>query len=82
MGAGIGAAAGAAAGMVGVLSSRGPDAVLTKGSTLEMVMDRSISFNEKELDFGNYQPPRSAPAAPADPNSTEHKSNIPLTRRR
>lgn len=51
MGAGIGAAAGAAAGMVGVLLSRGPDAVLAKGSTIEMVLDRPLSFSEEELDF-------------------------------
>jgi type IV secretion system protein VirB10 len=81
-GAGIGAAAGAAAGMVGVLASRGPDAVLTKGSTLEMIMDRPISFNEKELDFAGYQPPRASIAATPDPNATEHKSAVPLPRRR
>ncbi len=81
MGAGIGAAAGATAGMVGVLMSRGPDAVLAKGSTLEMVMDRPISFTEKELDFGSYQPPRGSIAATPDPNS-ERKSPLPLPRRR
>jgi type IV secretion system protein VirB10 len=59
LGVGIGAAAGAAAGMIGVLLSRGPDAVLDKGATVEMVLDRPISFNEIELNFGNYQPPRS-----------------------
>jgi hypothetical protein len=82
MGAGIGAAAGAAAGMVGVLMSRGPDAVLAKGSTLEMVMDRPISFTEDELNFGNYQPPRGSIAASPDPNGSEHKSTLPLPRRR
>src|SRR5512140_1491954 len=61
MGAGIGAAAGATAGMIGVLLSRGPDAVLTRGSTLEMVLDRPISFNENELAFGGaYQKPRAS----------------------
>jgi len=59
LGVGIGAGAGAAAGMIGVLLSRGPDAVLEKGATVEMVLDRPISFNEGELNFGNYQPPRS-----------------------
>jgi hypothetical protein len=59
LGVGIGAGAGAAAGMIGVLLSRGPDAVLDKGATVEMVLDRSISFNEAEINFGNYQPPRS-----------------------
>ena len=81
MGAGIGAAAGATAGMIGVLASRGPDAVLARGSTLEMVLDRQISFNESELNFGNYQAPRAAvvpaPDASADPHST-----VPLPRRR
>ena len=53
MGAGVGAAAGATAGLMGVLLSRGPDAVLAKGSTLEMVLDRSLQFKASELDFGN-----------------------------
>ncbi|MBZ5578507.1 MAG: hypothetical protein LAP40_18250 [Acidobacteriia bacterium] len=59
LGVGIGAAAGAAAGMIGVLLSRGPDAVLDKGATVEMVLDRPLHFGEAELNFGNYQPPRS-----------------------
>ena len=79
MGAGIGAAAGAAAGMIGVLASRGPDAVLTRGSTLEMVLDRAISFNEGELNFGNYQPPRNGVPPMADPNST-NRTGLPLPR--
>ena len=71
MGLGIGAAAGAAAGLVGTLLTRGPDAVVPKGSTVEMVLDRSLSFTEGDLNFGNYQPPRQGPAAalPADPKS-------------
>jgi type IV secretion system protein VirB10 len=81
MGAGIGAAAGAAAGMIGVLASRGPDAVLARGSTLEMVLDRPISFNESELNFGNYQAPRSPIAVAPDAGANPH-STVPLTRRR
>lgn len=53
MGAGIGAAAGAAAGIMGVLLTRGPDAVLAKGSTIEMVLDRPVAFDASDLDFGN-----------------------------
>ena len=53
MGAGIGAAAGAAAGLVGVLFTRGPEAVLAKGSTLEMVLDRPVQFEAADLDFSN-----------------------------
>ena len=45
--------AGAAAGLVGVLLSRGPDAVLAKGTTLEMVLDRQIIFDETELEGAN-----------------------------
>lgn len=72
MGAGIGAAAGAAAGLIGVLATRGPDAVLAKGSTVEMVLDRPVTFTESELDFGNYQAPHASPssAPPADANRT------------
>jgi hypothetical protein len=50
-GAGIGAAAGAAVGLVGVLLTRGPEAVLAKGSTVEMVLDRQIQFEEDDLVF-------------------------------
>jgi len=53
MGAGIGAAAGAAAGLLGVLLSRGPDAVLAKGTTLEMVLDRTLIFEESEVEFSS-----------------------------
>ena len=75
MGAGIGAAAGAAAGLIGVLVTRGPDAVLSRGTIVEMVLDRSISFNESELNFGGYQPPRTvAPAGPT-PGTDAHKSH-------
>jgi len=76
MGVGVGAAAGAAAGLIGVLASRGPDAVINKGSTIEMVLDRALTFNESELGFGNFQAhplPTAAPAAP--------KSSGPLPRR-
>ncbi len=51
LGAGLGAAAGAAAGLIGVFASRGPDAILAKGSTVEMLLDRPVAFDESELDF-------------------------------
>jgi type IV secretion system protein VirB10 len=66
MGAGIGAAAGATAGLMGVLLSRGPDAVLAKGSTIEMILDRPIQFQESELNFANAMPaPRIDGGGPA-----------------
>jgi type IV secretion system protein VirB10 len=79
MGAGIGAAAGATAGMIGVLASRGPDAVLARGSTLEMVLDRPITFTENELNFGNYQAPRS-PIVPDAAAADKGHSTVPVPR--
>ncbi len=80
LGVGIGAAAGAAAGLVGVLASRGPEAVLPRGSTLEMVLDRTLSFDAAELDFsgpglGNsHRSIELAPAQPAPPS----RGGVPL----
>lgn len=56
-GLGIGAGAGAAAGLVGVLLTRGPDAVLARGSTVEMVLDRNLMFTEEELNFSGSPAP-------------------------
>jgi type IV secretion system protein VirB10 len=80
MGAGIGAGAGAAAGLMGVLLSRGPEAVLAKGSTLEMVLDRRISFAEEELDFSNA-PPRRVTDSGGGPLPSQ-KNNDTFPRRR
>jgi hypothetical protein len=60
----IGLGAGAAAGLIGVLSSRGPDAVLDRGSTVEMVLDRPLSFTNSDLDLTG------SPAAAALPEGT------------
>jgi type IV secretion system protein VirB10 len=77
LGIGVGAGAGAAAGLVAVLLTRGPDAVLAKGTTVEMVLDRNLSFSEADLNFGNYQAPRAAPSAAADPNAKNSSVGIP-----
>jgi type IV secretion system protein VirB10 len=79
MGAGIGAAAGATAGLMGVLLSRGPDAVLAKGSTLEMVLDRNLLFSEEELDFSKTPPRRSADAG-GGPLPSQKDSRLPRRR--
>jgi type IV secretion system protein VirB10 len=55
MGGAIGAAAGATVGLMAVLLTRGPDAVLAKGSTIEMITDRPLQFQKSELDFGMTQ---------------------------
>lgn len=46
-----GSAAGAAAGLAAVLLTRGPEAELAKGTTVEMVLDRPLTFDAKEVDF-------------------------------
>jgi len=78
MGAGIGAAAGAAAGLMGVLLSRGPDAVLAKGSTIEMVLDRPLHFQDSELNFGPMQPV--AVTDSGEPNSRKNSGVLPSRR--
>jgi hypothetical protein len=76
MGTAIGGAAGAAAGMIGVLLSRGPDAVLARGSTIEMVLDRPVNFTDNDLNFGSYQPPPPPSESPAP--ASKSGSSIPV----
>jgi type IV secretion system protein VirB10 len=80
LGAGVGAAAGAAAGLIGILVTRGPEAVLARGTTVEMVLDRPIDFTETELDFSRASSPprRSSPSpVPADAKSTRRPLPVP-----
>jgi type IV secretion system protein VirB10 len=44
-----GGLSGAAAGLIGVLLTRGPEAMLVKGTTVDMVLDRPIKFSKAEL---------------------------------
>ncbi len=81
LGAGLGAAAGAAAGLIGVLATRGPDAVLSRGTTVEMVLDRPVSYSDADLNFGNYQPPHAAAGNAPLPQQTD-KGGLTLPRRR
>jgi len=80
MGAGVGAAAGATAGLVGVLMSRGPDAVLARGTTLEMVLDRSLTFTEEELTFGGTQARRTGLSEGPGPQPSQRNQGGRLPR--
>jgi hypothetical protein len=80
LGAGIGAAAGATAGLVGVLFSRGPDAMLAKGTTVEMVLDRPITFESNELEFGGSM--QRAPAGDGSGPLPSRKNQSSSPRRR
>jgi type IV secretion system protein VirB10 len=68
--------------MAGVLLTRGPDAILAKGSTIEMLLDRSIGFSESELNFGNYQAPRAAASTRPEPGKGKSGSSVPIPGRR
>lgn len=81
-GLGIGAAAGAAAGLVGVLLSRGPDAVLAKGTTVEMVLDRPIAFSQEDLDFSAAPAQRSHVSDGPGPLPSQKGSQVPMPGRR
>jgi hypothetical protein len=80
LGVGIGAAAGAAAGLIGVLATRGPDAVLSRGTTVEMVLDRNIHFNENELIFSGSQPPPHAAPGASLPPASGNRGGVPARR--
>ncbi len=67
MGGGAGAAAGATVGVMAVLLTRGPDTVLAKGSTLDMVTDRPLKFMRNEIRFGVLPPGNFSSAPPAPP---------------
>ena len=74
MGVGIGAAAGAVAGLTGMLLTRGPDAVLAKGTTVEMILDRQLIYEEDELNFTNL-PPRYSPGDGGGPLPSRKTQN-------
>ena len=78
MGAGIGGAAGAAAGLAGVLLSRGPDAVLAKGSTIEMILDRPLVFESNEVNFSTTAGNTSYSSGPGP---TSKSQNTGISRR-
>ena len=78
LGLGVGSVAGAAAGLAAVLMTRGPDAMLAKGTTVEMVLDRQLSFTEQELAFGT--PVRGARAGSANGAGNANGTRLPISR--
>jgi hypothetical protein len=74
-GAGIGAGVGAVAGLGAVLLTRGPDAELPRGSTLEAVIERPIYL---EADRVQFTGPGQASALAGPPNREPQRSKIPF----
>jgi type IV secretion system protein VirB10 len=58
-----------------VLTSRGPEAILEKGTQLDMVLDRDLHFTEQEVTFQDplRGPSRTDPGPGPDPNRN-HRS--------
>lgn len=52
-GAGIGAGAGLAVGLAAILLTRGPEAELPRGTTLEATLDRPLDFDASKITFTN-----------------------------
>lgn len=74
-GAGIGAGIGAAAGLAAVLLTRGPDAVLPRGSTLEAVLDRPIFLESDKVQFTG---PGQASTMSGPPNREHDRARGPF----
>src|SRR6266700_729738 len=58
-GAGIGAGIGAVAGLAAVLLTRGPEAELPRGSTMDVVLERALTLDGSQIQFtnlGQFQP--------------------------
>ena len=68
--------------MMGVLLSRGPDLVLPKGSTIEMVLDRPLFFNDDEIDFSNSYRRGGSSIQMAPASAREKRSPVPGMGRR
>jgi hypothetical protein len=66
-GLGIGAGVGAAAGLAAVLLSRGPDAELPRGSTMDIVLEHDLSLDGSQIQYrnlGQFQPVTQPPVRP------------------
>ena len=84
-GAGIGAGIGGAVGLAAVLLTRGPEVELPRGSTLDIVLERSLTLDADKLHFNNLgQMPRQAgpesgrPRRSTDQNSTRQRRRWPF----
>ena len=86
IGAGIGAGIGATAGMIGVLLTRGNEVVLLRGTSLEMQLDRDLTFYADEINFLGSAPPSLLPPPPSNRGGIEVDPNqgrgttVPLPR--
>ncbi|MGA8103663.1 MAG: hypothetical protein WB869_15995, partial [Candidatus Acidiferrales bacterium] len=74
-GLGIGAGTGAAVGLAAVLLSRGPDAQLPRGTTLDAVLDRPIYLDADKIQFTD---PGHASTLPGPGNREPERNRVPF----
>lgn len=74
-GAGIGAGIGAAVGLATVLATRGPEAELPRGTTLDAILDHAIMLDADKVQFTN---PGQASALPGPPNREPVRNRSPF----
>lgn len=74
-GAGIGAGIGAVAGLAEVLLTRGPEAELPRGTTLDAVLDRPIDLDADKVQFTT---PGQSSAIPGPPNREPQRYTGPF----
>ncbi len=74
-GAGIGAGAGAAVGLAAVLLTRGPELELPRGTTVDVVLDRTVYLDASRV---NFTDPGRASALPGPPDREPTRSRSPF----
>jgi type IV secretion system protein VirB10 len=74
-GTAIGAGAGAAAGLIAMLLTRGPDLELPRGTTLDVMLDRPLYLDADKI---NFTDPGRASALAGAPNNRPTRSRIPF----
>jgi hypothetical protein len=74
-GAGIGAGAGAAVGLAAVLLTRGPELELPRGTTVDVVLDRTVYLDASRVNFSD---PGRASALPGPPSREPTRSHSPF----
>jgi type IV secretion system protein VirB10 len=74
-GAGIGAGAGAAVGLAAVLLTRGPELELPRGTTLDVILDRSVYLDSNRV---NFTDPGRATTLPGPSSREPTRSRSPI----
>jgi hypothetical protein len=66
-GAGIGAGVGGLAGLAAVLLSRGPEAQLPRGSSMDLILERDLALDAGQIHYTNVGTPSTVVVQPANP---------------